>query len=144
RFRELVEQLDVEAAEATGPGATALAMEAAAVVEDELGELGDAARRLEAIHGREPSRRDLAAHARGLYLAVGEHERALSLLEREVSGAPPSDAATLRLIRADLLFGLGRDGEAELELAASVEAAPGFGPARATLGEVRLRRGDVD
>lgn len=144
RFPELVAALDEAAAETWDPEQRlALEVEAADVLDRELGQRDEAARRYAGMLDRHPHRRDLAERARQLYAQAGEPIHALAALDKELRLAPPEDLAQLKIVRGELLLAAGADAEAEAEFLHALITTPRVGRAHAALAEVYKRRGDL-
>jgi tetratricopeptide (TPR) repeat protein len=144
RFPELVQSLDQAAQETWDPDARLqLEIESADVLDKELGQQDEAARRYAGMLDKFPLRRDLAERARQLYAAAGEPIHALAALDKEMRLAPPEDLAQLKIVRGELLLSAGADAEAEAEFLHALITTPRVGRAHAALAEVYKRRGDV-
>jgi tetratricopeptide (TPR) repeat protein len=143
RFSDLVVALDAAAAVETGPRWLELEVEAAHVLEHDLGRPGDAARRLDAIISQHPGRRDLAARARALYAANNEPIYALAVIDKELKNAPPEEIPQLKIARGELLLQAGADAEAEGEFLHALITTKRVGRAHAALAEVYKKRGDL-
>ncbi len=152
RFLDLVVALDAAATEARDPAEhEKLEIEAAEVLERDLGHVGDAARRYAALFDRHPTRRELATRARLAYAAANEPIYALALLDREiplVAAAPTSSQAQveqsqLKIVRGELLLQAGADAEAEAEFLHALITTPRVGRAHAALADVYKKRGDL-
>jgi tetratricopeptide (TPR) repeat protein len=144
RYPELVQALDQAAQETHDPDAhLQLEIESADVLDRELGQRDEAARRYAGMLDRHPLRRDLAERARQLYAAAGEPIHALAALDKEMRLAPPEDLAQLKIVRGELLLSAGADAEAEAEFLHALITTPRVGRAHAALAEVYKRRGDV-
>ncbi|HEX8954195.1 MAG TPA: hypothetical protein VF945_20205, partial [Polyangia bacterium] len=151
RFLDLVVALDAAATEARDPAdRQRLELEAAEVLERDLGHAGDAARRYAALFDQHPERRDLATRARVAYGAANEPIYALAILDRELKlvGEPPSaqaqaELAQLKIVRGELLLQAGADAEAEAEFLHALITTPRIGRAHAALADVYKKRNDL-
>ncbi len=144
RFPELVATLDAAAADAwDADSRVALEIEAADVLDRELGQRDEAARRYAGLLDKHPMRRDLAERARQLYASAGEPIHALAALDKEMRLAPTEDLAQLKIVRGELLLQAGADAEAEAEFLHALITTPRVGRAHAALADVYKRRGDL-
>lgn len=75
-------------------------------------------------------------------LASGHGEQALARIDAALRRAP--ERASLRDARGRVLLRLGRSAEAKAAFARAVASEPGYGPARAGLGVIAVREGDLE
>ncbi|HEY7954123.1 MAG TPA: tetratricopeptide repeat protein, partial [Polyangia bacterium] len=144
RFSELVAALDAAADDARDPEARLeLETEAADVLDRQLGQPAEAARRYAGLLDRHPARRDFAERARQLWAAAGEPIHALAALDKELRLAPPEETAHLKIVRGELLLAAGADAEAEAAFLHALITTPRVGRAHAALADVYKRRGDL-
>ena len=145
RFLDLVVALDAAATEARDPAERErLELEAAEVLERDLGHAGDAARRYAALFDQHPERRELATRARTAYGAANEPIYALAVLDRELKLViEPTDHAQLKIVRGELLLQAGADAEAEAEFLHALITTPRIGRAHAALADVYKKRNDL-
>jgi tetratricopeptide (TPR) repeat protein len=146
RFAELVTALDEAAAQATEPDEKLkLELEAAELLERELGRSGEAARRYAGLFDRHDDRRDLATRARIAYAAAGEPIYALAIVDRELKlvDAHSAEGAQLKIAKGEQLLAAGADAEAEAEFLHALITTPRVGRAHAALADVYKKRGDL-
>ncbi|MCA1663233.1 MAG: hypothetical protein LC659_02990, partial [Myxococcales bacterium] len=145
RFLDVVVALDAAATEARDPAERErLELEAAELLERDLGHSGDAARRYAALFDQHPEARELATRARIAYAAANEPIYALAILDRELKlVVEPTDHAQLKIVRGELLLQAGADAEAEAEFLHALITTPRIGRAHAALADVYKKRNDL-